>query len=86
MKTRTGNVVFLEDILDEARNVILERMMQNSKGKLSQIDNPHLSADLIAISAVVIQDLSARRTRDYSFDWNRMTNMEGSTGPYLQYV
>jgi arginyl-tRNA synthetase len=34
----------------------------------------------------MIQDMSARRTKDYEFDWNRMLSFEGDTGPYLQYA
>jgi len=43
-------------------------------------------ADIVGLSAVVIQDLSARRVKDYDFNWDRMTSFEGDTGPYLQYA
>lgn len=86
MSTRKGTVVFLEDILEEAKNVMLEKMKEDKMGKLSEIEDPEASADIIGLSAIVIQDFSARRIRDYNFDWSRMTNMEGHTGPYLQYA
>jgi len=85
MATRKGNVVFLKDILDEAQTVMLEVMKKNEK-KFSEIENPEHIANIIGLSAVVIQDLSARRIKDYDFDLERMTSFEGDTGPYIQYT
>lgn len=86
MSTRKGTVVFLEDILDEARDVMLEKMKQDKFGKLEEIENPEKTADIVGLSAVVVQDMSARRIKDYQFVWDRMTSAEGSTGPFLQYT
>jgi arginyl-tRNA synthetase len=83
---RTGNVVFLEEILNEAKQVMLEKILENTKQKLEELEDPEKTADIVGLSAVVIQDLSARRIRDYDFSWDRMTNKEGNTGPYLQYT
>jgi len=41
---------------------------------------------IVALSAVVIQDVQARRIKDYKFNWNRMTDANGDTGPYLMYT
>jgi len=38
------------------------------------------------LTAVIIQDFKANRGKDYDFDWSRMTNFEGFTGPYLQFA
>jgi arginyl-tRNA synthetase len=81
-----GTVVFLEEILNEAKQVMLEKIMENTKQKLDEVEDPEKTADIVGLSAVVIQDLSARRIRDYDFSWDRMTNKEGNTGPYLQYA
>lgn len=43
-------------------------------------------ADIVGLSAVVVQDLTAKRGKDYTFDWDRVTSFEGDTGPYLQYA
>jgi len=85
MSTRAGNVVFLSDILEEAKSVILDQMKSNEK-KFAEIENPEQVADIVGLSAVVIQDLSSRRIKDYPFQWERMTSFEGDTGPYLQYT
>lgn len=85
MSTRKGTVVFLEDIMDEARDV-MHGVMKNNPAKYAQIEDPERTADILALSAIVIQDFSAKRIKDYDFDWQRMTSFEGDTGPYLQYT
>jgi arginyl-tRNA synthetase len=65
MKTRKGQVVFLEEILNEAKAVMLEKMQENKMGKLEEVENPEQTADIVGLSAVVVQDLSAKRIKDY---------------------
>eukprot|EP01111_Echinosteliopsis_oligospora_P011205 TRINITY_DN3637_c0_g1_i1.p1 TRINITY_DN3637_c0_g1~~TRINITY_DN3637_c0_g1_i1.p1 ORF type:complete len:630 (-),score=181.49 TRINITY_DN3637_c0_g1_i1:120-1859(-) len=84
MSTRKGTVVFLEDILNEAKKIMLEVMTRNEE-KSKEIDDKEQVADLIGLSAVVIQDFSAKRVKDYDFVWDRITSFEGDTGPYLQF-
>ena len=85
MSTRKGQVVFLSDVLDEARDVMLQQMKDSEKTKIEEIENPEQTAETIGLSAIVIADLSSKRIKDYVFDWNRVTSFEGDTGPYLQY-
>lgn len=85
MSTRKGTVVFLEDILDEAREVMHNQMKSNAD-KYATIEDPERTSDIIGITAVKIQDMSGKRGNDYEFDWKRMTSFEGDTGPYLQYA
>ncbi|KAI8989517.1 hypothetical protein BDB01DRAFT_848684 [Pilobolus umbonatus] len=85
MSTRKGTVVFLEDILEEAKETMHEVMRKNEK-KYAEIEDPDQVADEIGISAVKIQDNSARRIKNYDFDMNRMCSFEGDTGPYIQYA
>lgn len=85
MKTRTGQVVFLTDILDEAKAVMLEQMKASTRSKFDEIEDPEMVADVVGLSAVVVQDLTASRRKDYTFEWDRVTSFEGDTGPYLQY-
>jgi len=79
MSTRRGDVVFLEEILNEAKRVMHEVMKQNEE-KYKQVEDPDKVADIVGKSAVVIQDMSARRIKDYDFNWSRMTSSEGDTG------
>lgn len=76
MSTRRGTVVFLEDILDEAKTVMHEVMQKNER-VYSQIEKPLETADIIGTSAVIIQDFGARRIKDYEFNWDRMTSFQG---------
>ncbi|CAI4063772.1 arginine--tRNA ligase MSR1 SKDI_08G1390 [Saccharomyces kudriavzevii IFO 1802] len=85
MSTRKGNVVFLDTILDEARDKALQ-IMKNNKMKISQVNDPQRVADLIGISAIIIQDMKSKRINNYEFNWSRMLSFEGDTGPYLQYT
>ncbi|KAI7898579.1 uncharacterized protein BX663DRAFT_524661 [Cokeromyces recurvatus] len=85
MSTRKGTVVFLEDILEEAKETMHEVMRKN-EAKYAEIDDPERVADEIGISAVKIQDNSARRIKNYDFDMARMCSFEGDTGPYIQYA
>jgi len=85
MSTRRGNVKFLDDILADVREVMHEVMRRN-EAKYSQVENPEMVADILGISAVMVQDMSGKRVNDYPFDLARMTSFEGDTGPYLQYA
>lgn len=85
MSTRRGNAVFLNDLLDTARDKMLEKM-QSNKEKFNKIDDSEKVADQLGRSAIYIQDMSARRLKDYTFNWRAMVSHTGDTGPYLQYT
>lgn len=85
MSTRKGTVVFLEDILDEAKDVMHNQMASN-EAKYAQIEDPEHTADVVGITAVKIQDMQGKRINNYEFNLQRMTSFEGDTGPYLQYA
>ncbi len=54
MSTRKGTAVFLSDILEEAQDRMLKIMSKN-EDKLKEIQNPEHTADVVGVSAVVIQ-------------------------------
>lgn len=85
LSTRKGNLVFLEDIINLARDTVHETMKQNAE-KYKKIENVEDTATKLAISAMIVQDLSAKRIKNYTFDIKRCTSHEGHTGPYLQYT
>lgn len=80
MSTRKGSVVFLEDILNQVQEEMHEVMKKNEV-KYAQIENPVAVSDIVGMSSIMIQDMSARRHKNYEFDWNRMLSFEGDTGP-----
>ncbi|PPQ89908.1 hypothetical protein CVT25_009448 [Psilocybe cyanescens] len=85
MSTRKGTVVFLDEIIKEAGNVMHEQMMKNEE-KYKAVVDPEETALEIGITGVKIQDMAAKRIGNYTFNWDRMKSFEGDTGPYLQYA
>ena len=41
---------------------------------------------MVGIGAVIFQELSNNRIKDYVFSWDKVLNFEGETGPYVQYT
>ncbi len=82
MSTREGNVVYLEELLDEARDRALANMRENID-KRPEVDDEERVAEAVGLAAIFFSDLSNRRIKDYTFDWNRAISFEGDTGPYL---
>ncbi|KAJ2383260.1 arginyl-tRNA synthetase, partial [Coemansia sp. RSA 2611] len=85
MSTRKGNVVFLDDVLQESKEKMHEVMRAN-EAKYRDVADPDHIADVLGMTAITIQDMSARRIKNYDFDWSRVLDFEGDTGPYLQYA
>lgn len=85
MSTRKGTVISLEDSLDGVHDFMHEVMKKNPD-KYAQIENPDATADILGISAIMVQDFSGKMVNGYNFDMERMTSFEGDTGPYLQYA
>ena len=40
----------------------------------------------VGIGAVIFQELSNNRIKDYVFSWDKVLNFDGETGPYVQYT
>jgi arginyl-tRNA synthetase len=83
-KTRSGDVVGLESLLDEAVAKAREVVDQNS-ADLPQEERARV-AEVVGIGAVKYADLSQNRLSDYVFDLDRMVAMNGNTATYLQYA
>ncbi len=82
MSTRKGRVVFLEDVLRKA----VEKTKEIIEEKNSNLSNIDEIAKQVGIGAVVFQELSNNRIKDYTFSWDRTLNFDGETGPYVQYT
>lgn len=83
-KTRSGSVVKLSDLLDEAVERAAKLISSRDAG-LSAAEQQDVAAK-VGISAVKYADLSKNRTTDYIFNWDTMLSFEGNTAPYLQYA
>ncbi|OAA58973.1 arginyl-tRNA synthetase [Niveomyces insectorum RCEF 264] len=85
MSTRRGTVKFLDDILRDVGDKMHDVMRTNAV-KYAQVADPAHTADILGISAVMVQDMTGKRINNYTFDMDKMTSFEGDTGPYLQYA
>ncbi|KAI1609961.1 arginyl-tRNA synthetase [Exophiala viscosa] len=85
MSTRKGTVKFLDDIIQTVKDTMLETMMKN-ENKYNALEDPDAVADILAITAIMVQDLTGKVRNGYEFNINQMTAFEGDTGPYLQYA
>ena len=83
-KTRSGDVVKLVDLLDEAVTRAFD-LVSSKNPDLEKTERRHI-AQAVGIAAVKYADLSKNRTSDYLFDWSSMLSFEGNTAPYLMYA
>ena len=83
-KTRAGGTVRLVELLDEA--VARARAEIETKPHTLEGDELETVARQAGIGAVKYADLSTSRTKDYTFDPDRMVSFSGNTGVYLQYA
>ena len=74
MSTRKGNVIKLDQVLQKAIN---RAKKFNPDTKTSQI---------VGIGAIKYNDLKRHPKTGYTFDWEEILNLEGNSGPYLQYT
>ncbi len=81
MSTRRGNIVFLEDVISRTVEKTKRIIEENSP----DLPDPDKVALDVGIGAVIFADLSCRRETDIAFDWDRMLDFKGHSGPYLQY-
>ncbi|MET7692253.1 arginine--tRNA ligase [Streptomyces sp. NPDC005483] len=83
-KTREGETVKLEDLLDEAvqraAEVVREKALDLTEDEIQE------RAAQVGIGAVKYADLSTSPSRDYKFDLDQMVSLNGDTSVYLQYA
>ena len=82
MSTRSGKVVFMEDVLNQA----IELVGQMVEEKNPELENKKSVVQKVAVGAVFFNDLMTDRVKDVEFDWDRIVSTEGDSGPYVQYT
>lgn len=82
MSTREGNVIKLEEILQEA----IQRAREIIQEKNPDLENKEEIAKRVGIGAIIFNDLANSRVKDEIFDWDTILNFQGETGPYIQYI
>ncbi len=89
-RTREGDIVGLESLLDEAVRRAGDVVAANDEAKPG---GPELSpeqrqcvAETVGMGALKYADLAQNRTSDYVFSFDKMLAMNGNTGTYMQYA
>lgn len=84
MSTRTGNIIKLESLLDEAEkrasDIICEKRNDISDDELKKLSK------IIWIGAIKYGYLKKARESDSVFDWDEYMSFDGNSGPYIQYA
>ena len=89
MKTRSGDLIGLEGLLDDA--VDRARQVVCDPDRLAAFDPPmdpdeqQKIAEAVGIGAIKFADLSHHRSSDYRFNLKKMVSLEGNTSTYVQY-
>jgi arginyl-tRNA synthetase len=89
MSTRRGEVVFLQDVIDEAvarAEKVIEERGEDKEARIGKIPEGERKtiARAVGLGAIIFNDLRTRRSKDVEFDWDRILAFEGATGPYCQ--
>ena len=82
LSTRKGHVIYAEDILNEA----IQKTRSIIEEKNPNIPNKEEVAKQVGIGAILFNDLYNQRIKDVIFDWEKLLNFDGETGPYVQYT
>jgi arginyl-tRNA synthetase len=83
-KTREGDVVGLESLLDEA-TAMARKVVDENSPELDLAERERV-AEVVGLGAIKYADLCQNRISDYVFDWQKMMAMNGNTATYLQYA
>ncbi|MCK9251773.1 MAG: arginine--tRNA ligase [Clostridiales bacterium] len=88
LSTRSGDVIFLSDLLqesvDKTREIIAENArLRQTDMQMAEIDE---AAEKIGLGAIVYTFLKNGRERDIVFSWEEMLDFDGDSAPYVQYT
>ncbi|MEA4890233.1 MAG: arginine--tRNA ligase [Clostridiaceae bacterium] len=88
LSTRSGDVIFLSDLLSESVEKTLEIIRQNAQLRQTDMSEEEMRqiAEKIGLGAVTYTFLKNGRERDIIFSWQEMLDFEGDSAPYVQYT
>ena len=82
--TRLGNVVLMRNVFDIMQDEVRGRIAEaNPERTPAEVD---AVARAVGIGAVVFGNLASQREKDVDFEIEKVTSLEGDSGPYLQYA
>ena len=82
MSTRKGQVVKAKEVIDEA----VAKTLAIIQEKNPDLPDKETVAEQVGIGALIFNRLYNNRVKDVVFNWERVLNFEGETGPYVQYA
>lgn len=82
LSTRTGNIIYAEDILNEA----IKRAYDAILDKNVELENKEKVAKQVGVGAIIFHDLFNQRIKNVDFKWDEVLSFDGTTGPYIQYT
>lgn len=82
LRTRAGDVVYLEDVLQQSIDLAKEELTARSPG-MAGLDEV---ARAIGVGAVIFNDLKQNRVKDIDYSPEEAISFDGETGPYVQYA
>jgi len=82
LASRTGNIVLLDDLFDDA----IEKAEKIIEEKNANIADKRKVAEAVGVGAIVFWTLSGSRIKDTNFSWETALSFEGNAGPYVQYT
>ncbi len=84
LKTRSGDVIKLRELFDEAEQRAFALVTAKSPD-LPEAERREI-ARTVGIGAVQYADLCQNRSSNYVFSWDKMLALDGNTAPYLLYA
>lgn len=82
LASRTGNIIYLDDLLEQA----IEKAEKIIEEKNAALLNKRETAVAVGVGAVIFNALFNSRIKDVDFSWDTALSFEGNTGPYVQYT
>ena len=82
LSTRSGNIIYAEDILKES----IERASAAIQEKNPELKDKEDTAKMVGVGAIIFHDLFNQRIKNVDFSWKDVLSFEGTTGPYAQYT
>ncbi|MCZ8240694.1 MULTISPECIES: arginine--tRNA ligase [Microcystis] len=88
LKTRSGETVKLQELLDQAISYSLADLEKRlaSEEREETGDFIAKTAETVGLSAIKYADLSQNRNSNYVFSYDKMLNLQGNTAPYMLYA
>lgn len=80
--SRKGNAITLAEVFNEA----IEKSLKIINEKNPELENKEEVATMVGVGAIIFNDLANNRIKDEVFDWDKVLNFNGETGPYMQYT